>query len=433
MSLRLGLVTTVVVSSPDAAREALQKKDPDLASRSVPDAIQVPGHYEVSLIWNPHNQLWKNLRAIIKSHLFTTRRLDATQGLRRRKVEQLVGYVRCHAGQAIDIGQAAFATSLNVITSTFFSVDLVDLDSDGVGDFKDIVSAIMEEVGRPNLSDFFPLLRVIDPQGLRRRVTAHIGKVYKLFDQMIDSRLEVMLTNRKANNTRHDFLDELVQLHIQENDTKLDRQTIKTLLVDMLLAGSDTSSNTVQWAMAELLRNTSCMAKAQAELAKEIGYQREVEESDIAGLPFLQAVVKETLRLHPPVPLLLPHKAETDVELGGYAVPKGTRVLVNAWAIGHDGDVWEDPESFKPERFLGSDVDFRGADFELIPFGSGRRLCPGLPLAFRTVHLMLASLLQSFDWKLPEGMQPSDVDITERFGVTLALAAPLRAVAVPTE
>lgn len=230
MSLRLGLVTTVVVSSPDAAREALQKKDPDLASRSVPDAIQVPGHCQVSVIWNPHNQLWKNLRGIIKSHLFTTGRLDANQGLRRRKVQHLVGYVRRHAGQAVDIGQAAFATSLNVITSTFFSVDLVDLESDRAGDFKDMVSAIMEEVGKPNLSDFFPLLRVIDPQGLRRRVTAHFRKLFKLFDQMIDSRLEVFLTDRKTNTTRHDFLDELVQLHIQQNDTKLDRQTIKTLL-----------------------------------------------------------------------------------------------------------------------------------------------------------------------------------------------------------
>lgn len=231
MSLRLGLVTTVVVSSPDAAREALQKRDPDLASRSVPAAIQVPGHYQVSVIWNPHNQLWKNLRAIVKSRLFTTRRLDANQDLRRQKVQQLVGYVWRHVGEAVDIGQAAFATSLNVITSTFFSVDLVDLNSDGAGDFKDIVSAIMEEVGRPNLSDFFPLLGMIDPQGLRRRVTAHLRKLHKLFDQMIDSRLEGIMTSRNAKNTQHDFLDELVQLHIQENDAKLDRQTIKTLLV----------------------------------------------------------------------------------------------------------------------------------------------------------------------------------------------------------
>lgn len=185
--------------------------------------------------------------------------------------------------------------------------------------------------------------------------------------------------------------------------------------------------------MAELLRHPSIMAKARAELAEVVGRGKEVQESDINRLPFLQAVVKEIFRLHPPAPLLLPHKAENDVELSGYTVPKHSKVLVNVWAISRDAGLWEDPEMFMPERFLDSEIDFRGRYFELIPFGSGRRMCPGLLLAHRMVHLMLASLINSFEWRLPDGMRPEELDMSEKFGVNLALAIPLQAIPVPVE
>lgn len=173
------------------------------------------------------------------------------------------------------------------------------------------------------------------------------------------------------------------------------------------------------------------MAKAHAELKTVIGPQKQMEESDIARLPYLRAVVKETLRIHPPAPFLLPHKAEKTVVVGGYTVPRNSRVIVNVWAIGHDKAVWDDPESFVPERFLNSEVDFRGRHFELIPFGSGRRICPAMSLAHRMFHLMLGSLIHSFQWKLPDGVKPSDIELKERFGTTVALAVPLHAIPLP--
>lgn len=197
---------------------------------------------------------------------------------------------------------------------------------------------------------------------------------------------------------------------------------------DNFVPGSDTSSVTVEWAMAELLRNPRMMAKVREELTTVIGHGRQMEESDISRLPYLRAVVKETLRIHPTVPLLLPHKAEKSVEVGGYIVPKNCRILINAWAISHDENAWVDPESFLPDRFLTREVDFGGQHFELIPFGSGRRVCPGLPLAYRMVHLMLGSLIHSFEWKLPEEMKPSDVDLREKFGISVAMAVPLLAI-----
>ncbi|KAF2603793.1 hypothetical protein F2Q70_00027292 [Brassica cretica] len=172
------------------------------------------------------------------------------------------------------------------------------------------------------------------------------------------------------------------------------------------------------------------MARAQAEIHRVIGQKGFVEESDISELPYLQAVMKEVFRLHPAAPLLVPRKAESDVEVLGFMVPKDTQVLVNVWAIGRDPSVWENQTRFEPERFLGKEVDVRGRDYELTPFGAGRRICPGLPLAVKIVPLMLASLLYSFDWKLPNGVPSEDLDMDETFGLTLHKTNPLHAVPV---
>lgn len=186
--------------------------------------------------------------------------------------------------------------------------------------------------------------------------------------------------------------------------------------------------------MAELLRNPSCMAKARDELSTALGSRENIEESEIIQqLPYLQAVIKETFRLHPSIPLLLPRRAETQIQIMGHTIPEGSRVFVNVWAMGRDEKTWSEPDKFLPERFLGKrSADLRGGGgFELIPFGGGRRICPGMPLAIRMVHLMLASLLSQFRWRLPDDVERNGVDMTEKFGVALTKAVPLCAIATP--
>ena len=198
---------------------------------------------------------------------------------------------------------------------------------------------------------------------------------------------------------------------------------------DLFVAGIDTTSSTVEWAMAELLRNPEKMGKAQDELEQVLGKDGLGQELDISKFPYLQAIMKETFRLHPPAPFLVPHKAETDVEMCGFIVPKNAQILVNVWAMGRDSSIWTNPDLFMPERFLEHDnIDFKGQDFELIPFGAGRRICPGLPLANRMVHLMLACLVHDFNWKLAGEIKPKDMDMSETFGITLHRAKPLRAI-----
>ena len=181
--------------------------------------------------------------------------------------------------------------------------------------------------------------------------------------------------------------------------------------------------------MAELLKAPEAMSKAQAELEQVIGKGKKMKESDTPQLPYLQAIIKETLRLHPPAPLLVPRLAESDVEVCGYTIPKDAQVLINVWVIGRDPNVWEKPNKFMPERFLKSNIDAGGRDFELIPFGAGRRICPGMLLANRILHLTLGSLLNSFDWKLEDGIEPADtLNMEDRYGLTLIMdQAPLRA------
>ena len=198
-----------------------------------------------------------------------------------------------------------------------------------------------------------------------------------------------------------------------------------------MLAGSmETSSSSIDWAVAELIRHPRVMKKVQSELEKVVGMERMVEESDLESLEYLNMVVKETLRLYPAGPLLVPHESMEDCTVNGFYIPQKSRIIVNAWAIGRDPDSWTNADEFLPERFIEGDIDFRGKHFQYIPFGSGRRGCPGMQLGITVVRFVVAQLVHCFDWELPDGMLPSELDMTEEFGLAIPRAKHL--VAIPT-
>ncbi|XAR73516.1 Geraniol 8-hydroxylase [Bertholletia excelsa] len=367
------------------------------------------------------------IRRALSTFLLHPKKLDTLVGLRHKTMQELVQHVTkmSETGEAVDIGKLAFITALNQMSNTCFSMNVADYNSGEAQGFLNAVKTVMFVVGQFNIADVFPWLKPLDPQGLKRRAKVAYNWLNSVSNEFVTKRLQ----HRKLNIARHgDMLDSLLD-YVQE-ELELNYECVKVLLVELLLGGTETSSITTEWVMTELILNPNIMATVREEIQKKVGDKERIEESDVLELPSLQAVIKETMRLHLTVPLLVPHKTETEVELNGYVIPKNTQTIVNAWAIARDPKYWEEPTVFKPERFLNSKLDFKGQHFSFIPFGSGRRMCPGIPLAHRVVSLMVASLVYHFDWNLPHGLTPEKLDMNDIFGLTLQRAIPL--MAVPT-
>ncbi|KAL2337424.1 hypothetical protein Fmac_011870 [Flemingia macrophylla] len=430
MSLKLGNTTTIVISSPQLAKEVLHKNDNIFSSRTFPDSVRALDHHTLSITWLPALAQWKTLRRICATKIFSSQKLDSTQALRQRSVQALLDYVEesSNKGEALNIGEIVLITLLNSVSNTLFSMDLAHYTSDKSQELKDIIWGIMEEAGKPNIVDFFPILRLLDPQGARSRMDGYFRKLILFFDGLIEERLRLRALKNESK-TSNDVLDSVLELMIEEN-SQVTRPHVSHLFVDLLTGATDTSSITVEWAMTELLHNPEKLGKVKKEFQHILDKGEHVEESHISKFPYLQAVIKETFRLHPPAPLLVPHKSDVDAEIGGFMVPKRAKIMVNVWAMGRDSSIWTNPNQFLPERFLDSDTNFKGQHFELIPFGAGRRICPGLPLAYRTVHVILASLLHNYDWKLADGKKPHDTNMSEIFGLTLRKAQPLRVIPI---
>lgn len=428
MSLRLGSRTTIVVSSPEMAKEFFQKHDQSFSSRSIPYTGRVMGHHEYSIAWLPTGEQWRRLRKITKEYMFSTQCLDGNEQLRRKKVQELLDHVGrcCIDEKAVNIGAAAFTTSLNILSNMLFSEDFSQHDSSSSQEFKDVIWGVMEVGGKPNLVDFFPILKPFDPQGLERQGCVYAKKLFAIFDRLIDQRLET----RVCSSAKKDVLDMLIE-HCLKDESEFGRIDMRHLFTDLFIAGTDTVSTTMEWAMTELIRNQKVMDKVRLELDKLKQNNNEiVHEYDISRLPYLQVVIKETLRLHPPATLLIPHQAIHDVEVHGFIVPKNAQILCNIWAIGRDPNVWSDPEDFMPERFLDVEIDYRGHNFELIPFGAGRRICPGINIAQRMLPIMLGSLIHKFDWKLEGSIKAQDMDMCDKFGLTSPRSVPLMVVPI---
>lgn len=245
-----------------------------------------------------------------------------------------------------------------------------------------------------------------------------------MFEQIIKDHEDSSNSNKKSVHSE-DFVDILLSLMHQTMDQYeqkhvIDRTNIKAIILDMIGGAIDTSVATIEWVMSELLRHPRVMKTLQDELNNVVGINRKVEESDLAKLPYLNIVVKETLRLYPVGPLLVPRESQEDITINGYYIKKKSRILINAWAIGRDPEVWSDnAEMFYPERFVNNNIDIRGHDFQLIPFGSGRRGCPGIQLGLTTVGLVTANTVHCFNWELPLGISPDDLDMTEKLGLSI--------------
>lgn len=433
--LRMGFIHMVAISNAEAAREVLQLHDSIFSNRPATVAISYLTYNRADMAFAHYGPFWRQMRKLCVMKLFSRKRAESWQSV-KDEVEVVITNVNNNLGKSVNVGELVFNLTKNIIYRAAFG----SCSKEGQDEFISILQEFSKLFGAFNIADFVPCLKWVDPQGFNDRLVKARGALDGFIDKIFDEHVEKK--RNMSGDEDSDMVDELLAFYSDEakvenesddlhNSIKLTRDNIKAIIMDVMFGGTETVASAMEWAMSELMRNPEELKRVQQELAAVVGLDRRVEESDIEKLTYLKCSVKETLRLHPPIPLLL-HETAEDATVGGYFVPKGSRVMINVWAIGRDKDSWEDPEEFRPSRFLDSSApDFKGSHFEFIPFGSGRRSCPGMQLGLYALDLALAHLLHCFTWELPNGMRASEMDTSDVFGLTAPRAS--RLIAVPAK
>ncbi|KAL0285459.1 UNVERIFIED_CONTAM: Flavonoid 3'-monooxygenase [Sesamum angustifolium] len=413
-------------------KEVVRDHDAVFANRDAPIAALIASYGGNDVVWTDYDSHWRMMRKIFSREMLSNSNIEGSYHLRRGEVRRAVGDVYSNIGTPVDVGQVTFFIELNVIMSMIWGSTIEGAKRDRIGEeYWGVVSKLVDLLGKPNVSDYFPGLARFDVQGIAKEMKGYVQCVDRIVDEVLKERMG-MAENAKIDEGKKDFLQTLIDLKERRNaETSINMTELRALLMDTVVGGTDTTSTIIQWVMAELLNHKEKLHRVQKELSDLIGLNTVVEESHLPKLRYLDAVVKETLRLHPAVPLLLPRRPSQSCVVGGYTIPRNTTVFLNVWSIQRDPSLWDNPLEFNPERFLnGTDQewDFHGNNFQYAPFGSGRRVCAGVALAERTLMYILASLLHSFEWRLPDG---EDVDLTEKLGLVLRKRTPL--IAIPRQ
>ncbi|KAJ9565286.1 hypothetical protein OSB04_001252 [Centaurea solstitialis] len=420
--LRLGSVPCLVASSPEVARDFLKTNELAFSSRRQSQALDLIT-YGVAFAFVPYGPYWKFIKKLSTVELLGSRNLGHFMPIRTHEVHELLQTLteKAKRRESVNLTEEFLKLTNNVISQMMISIRCSGTN-DKADEFKTLVQEATKIFGEFNVSDFIWFCKNIDFQGFKKR--------YKDIHKRYDALLEKIIFEREEKRRKEgkiedgdkgkDFLDML--LDVMEDDKaeiKITRNHIKALLLDFFTAATETTAIALEWMLVELINNPKELKIAREEIDHAVGNERLVQESDAPNLPYIHAIVKETLRLHPPIPLLS-RKAIEDANVQGYDIPAGTMVFINIWSIGRNPKYWESPLEFKPHRFIQGDslkspIDIRGQSFQLLPFGTGRRGCPGMNLAMRELPVVIANLIQCFEWNV-DGKQILNMD--EQGGMT---------------
>ncbi|XP_054814376.1 cytochrome P450 71D10-like [Prosopis cineraria] len=417
--LQLGELSHVVVSSPEIAQEIMKKHDTTFANRPALLATTIISN-NTSISFSPYGSYWRQLRKICSLELLSAKRVQTFRTIREEEVSTLVRNISEHEGFIVNLTEKLYELTNFVTARAAFGAK-----TKNVGEILSTMQRVLEVMSGFSVADLYPAVKILQViTGVRFKIERVNREIDMMVRNIINDHIE------KNNNPdgqvgktiEDDLIDVLLRIQ-KENDLEipLSEENIKAIIADIFLGGTETSATTVEWSMSELLRNPNKMKKAQEEVRNVFGSKGYVDESEFHHLKYVSAVIKETLRLHPPAPLLLPRENSKGCKINSYEIPPKTKVIINSWAIGRDPKYWHEPEKFEPERFLNASIDynFKGTEFKYIPFGSGRRICPGVSFAVVLVEIMLSTLLYHFDWKLPNGLEHEKLDMTENFGPTV--------------
>ncbi|XP_058227453.1 cytochrome P450 736A117-like isoform X2 [Rhododendron vialii] len=440
MLLHFGNTPVLVVSSSLSAREIMKTHDQVFSSRPKLSIARRLLYDSKDVAFSPYGDYWRQLKSICVLHLLSNKRVQSFRGVREEETALMVEKIRSHSRSSLS-SLVNMNDMLVTLTNNIVCRVAMGRKYDGAGEgkkFTELLGGAVELLGVSNVGDYIPWLAWINSI---TGFDAKVDKVAKGMDEFLEGVVEERRNLYKRKNgdsgrgsrdseETQDFVDILLEIE-RENAagcSTVQRDTIKALIMDMLGGGTDTTATSLVWTMTELLRHPKVMKKLQNEVREIARGKPNVSEDDLGRMHYLNAVVKEALRIRAPVPLLIARESIQDVRVMGYDIAAGTQVLVNAWAIARDPLTWEDPEEFRPERFLNNSMDVKGQDFEFIPFGAGRRGCPGTLFAMNVYELALANVVHSFDLSLPSG---EDLDMTENPGLVIHKKKPLMVVASP--
>ncbi|KAB1213133.1 Cytochrome P450 71B34 [Morella rubra] len=421
MLLHLGRIPVVVISSAKAAEEVLKVHDLQCCNRPPSASSKRLTYNYQDMVFAPYGQYWRDIRKICVLELFSVKSVQSYQFLREEEMAFLVNSISQSSSSAtpVDLSEKLSTLTASILFRTAFGQSFrgSNLDNERFGELIHEAEAILAGF---DASEYFPYVGWIMDK-LSGRIQ-RLENTFHELDRFLQELIDLHLVPERTKLEHEDIVDVLLRIEREQTEsgaTRFTKENIKAILLDIFLGGAKTAAVTTVWAMAELARNPRVMKKAQDEVRSFVGNKGEVTECDTEHLLYLKMIIKETLRLHPPAAMLIPREAMTHFKVDGYDIYPKTLLQVNSWGIARDPEYWKNPEEFSPERFTDSSMEYKGQYFDMLPFGAGRRSCPGMHLGTKTVELALSNLLCCFDWKLPHGMKEEDINMEESAGVSL--------------
>ncbi|XVF77110.1 hypothetical protein PTKIN_Ptkin14bG0014100 [Pterospermum kingtungense] len=417
MHLQLGELSNIVVSCPQTAAEVMRTHDTIFANKPQKLTANILLYKGTDIAFSPYGDYWRQLRKICVLEMLSSKRVQSFSSIREEEVSKLVRAIYSKAGSPVNLSKMLCDLTFEIVLRTAFGGKCKEKE-----EFTLLIREIVSFLSGFTIVDLFPSIKFLQfLSGLRPKLEKLHQKVDEILENVINEHKASKEMQDSCEGESKDLLDVLLTLHENDDlDFSLTADNIKAVTLDIFVAGSDTSFTTLEWAMSELMKNPRVMQKAQAEVRQAFHRKGNVAGEELHELEYLKLVIKETLRLHPPGPLLIPRECSEGCKINGYDIPAKSRLIINAWAIGRDPDYWSEAERFYPERFVNSSIDYKGANFEFIPFGAGRRMCPGMLYGIANVELPLAQLLYHFDWKLEgEKRKLEDLDMDEVFGIVV--------------